>query len=808
MTDHPNDPYRTADGRPIAPGSQAGQAIKRRLAEEAAAAASKAKGATAQPSPQATPFEHAQPSELAKPHAPSGTPDETIAGLFVSNGAEPQPEPQASAGSTGGSTGPAPGGSTTRAKTDSVGSAEDEEALIRAAAEADYHLAVALKAAELGYLILACDRHGAPIFLGEEGRKGTRDPLTLVKWQRANRRLNFHLAMDPAHEAVEIGDGAKLANLMRQKRAKTLASGIQIRRGEAIITLFERDADRQRLPTRRNLVPGISVYGQYGSVPLPGAEFDDGTCYEFVEGRDFTARPDAPLMPEWLRDFILDHLNPKKEDEAAPENLKAFIRFLEKAKLPAANEKPDRIIKGLVRRALQLNIESAAAIPLILEHWNTRLKHAMAVEELTALAKRFYAEEGNTNRKTTTTAGAPPFTFTFKGGQQIPESSYANTRIGIHALELGAAYNAFTGYVEITAPSLPWSGNHGHIMDDNIYVLLRNALIDHFKLDANKSFIFDAVIGEGLQNRFHPVQRYLEAGKWDGEKRLDTWLIKCFGARDTPYVRAVSRKVLIGAVARAMNPGCKYDYVLVLEGVQGKEKSAAVGRLAPDSSWYSSSVPRNLDKADAVAMIQGKWIVELPELERLAMPHLEELKNYLVRQTDRARFAYARVMQDYPRSCIFIATTNRHGILVDHTGNRRYWPVAIRTVQPALVAKMRDQLWAEAVTAHLVGELPMLSPELEIVAAEEQEKRYTRTTWEDRLREHVDGKTPIDRVSAVHLLTNVLNIPSERQTQRHSSELREIMQSRLGWSYKSSIRFEDDKITSGYVRGDAEDLID
>jgi predicted P-loop ATPase len=54
---------------------------------------------------------------------------------------------------------------------------------------------------------------------------------------------------------------------------------------------------------------------------------------------------------------------------------------------------------------------------------------------------------------------------------------------------------------------------------------------------------------------------YLDGLQWDGQKRLDTWVIRYLGAEDTPLNRAFGRKMLVAAVRRARQPGCKFDYV-------------------------------------------------------------------------------------------------------------------------------------------------------------------------------------------------------------------------------------------------------
>jgi predicted P-loop ATPase len=69
-----------------------------------------------------------------------------------------------------------------------------------------------------------------------------------------------------------------------------------------------------------------------------------------------------------------------------------------------------------------------------------------------------------------------------------------------------------------------------------------------------------------MQDSDKAVTAYLASLKWDGKPRLDRWLIDCAGAEDTAYVRTVSRGMLLAAVRRARNPGCRFDQMPILEG--------------------------------------------------------------------------------------------------------------------------------------------------------------------------------------------------------------------------------------------------
>ena len=89
--------------------------------------------------------------------------------------------------------------------------------------------------------------------------------------------------------------------------------------------------------------------------------------------------------------------------------------------------------------------------------------------------------------------------------------------------------------------------------------------------------------------RIPPSAGLLNSLHWDGKNRLETWLHVYLGAPDTEYTAGIGRMFLIAMVARICAPGCKADYMLILEGEQGLGKSTACAVLA--GSWYRTTCP-------------------------------------------------------------------------------------------------------------------------------------------------------------------------------------------------------------------------
>jgi hypothetical protein len=296
------------------------------------------------------------------------------------------------------------------------------------------------------------------------------------------------------------------------------------------------------------------------------------------------------------------------------------------------------------------------------------------------------------------------------------------------------------------------------------------------------------------RNRFHPVKNYLDGLEWDGVERIDEWLIAHAGAPDTPFVRAVSRIVLIAAVRRIRRPGCKFDEMLVLESPEGKNKSTAFAVLASDE-WFSDDAPLNAAAREVIERIRGRWIVECADLSGMTRAEIEDLKAFLSRREDAAALKYDPETTKRKRSCIFVGTTNRTSYLISDTGNRRFWPVPITQINIDTLRTDRDQLWAEAAYFEARGESIRLDPSLYDEARAEQEARRIVDPWRDRLESvlaEIEGKMTCDDA------WKIIDKPSGQRTQHDNNRIGAAMRD-LGWDRKK-VKIGG-KHCWGYARG-------
>lgn len=285
------------------------------------------------------------------------------------------------------------------------------------------------------------------------------------------------------------------------------------------------------------------------------------------------------------------------------------------------------------------------------------------------------------------------------------------------------------------------------------------------------TMIAEAVQAVAALNAHNPLKEHLNGLKWDGEPRLNGWLIDYLGAgafpgpKDKPEkiaadartnqcVMMAGRMWLIAAVARVFNPGCKFDQVLILEGQQGLGKSSALGIIGGE--WFMDT-PIPLGDKEGLEMIQGVWIVEMAELDSFNKAESTTAKSFFSRSKDRFRLPYGHRTVMFSRSCIFAGTTNQSEYFSDKTGNRRYWPVMCRDYDRAALVGVRDQLLAEAVHRYKAGERFWPNREEEELFRGEQDQREKIDPWLEKIESWM-GSLVKDWVTVSEILGDCLKI--------------------------------------------------
>jgi predicted P-loop ATPase len=333
-----------------------------------------------------------------------------------------------------------------------------------------------------------------------------------------------------------------------------------------------------------------------------------------------------------------------------------------------------------------------------------------------------------------------------KQGTKPPNLLSLVTHIKVTPVWNGALrFNLFTENYEVCPPFPPQSGPKelSRPLADPLDVLRATM---YFQANgfpkANKAVVFDALATVAHENSYHPVRDYLNSLQWDRTSRVSRLFQHYFKAKlpddgdqteldhHVSYLEHTSTSFMVSAVARVMRPGCQSDHVpVVVSHSQGMQKSTAIRKLCPDESWFTDNISADLIDRDTKESLRGMWLIELSEV-----PHLrretERVKVFFSTRVDRYRAAYGRATQNHPRQCVFFGSSNDLEF-VDPTGNRRFWPfLNDGLIDTAAIEHDRDQLWAEAVELYRQGVRWWLAPNIEKLAAEQQDAFAEDDIWD------------------------------------------------------------------------------
>jgi hypothetical protein len=304
-------------------------------------------------------------------------------------------------------------------------------------------------------------------------------------------------------------------------------------------------------------------------------------------------------------------------------------------------------------------------------------------------------EVAHTTGTTTQSARTMPRSWELTKGGARKSNSYINTVLALVELGIRFRHDVFHDKKIVEGDAIE---NLGAELSDPACRAIRDLIIARFAFDPGIANVQQAAERACEASRFDPVCDYLDALQWDGQLRLDRLLVDYLGAEDTPFNRAIGRKMLVAMVRRARQPGCKFDTMPVIEGVQGTGKSSALRILAGEEN-FSDQPLLHLDPRAQQEALKGKWLDESSELAGLRRADVEMVKAFLSKTSDDGRPAYGRYRCEQLRRCIFVGTTNDSTYLRDTTGNRRFWPVRTGRIDLDALQRDRDQLFAEAAVA-------------------------------------------------------------------------------------------------------------
>ena len=240
---------------------------------------------------------------------------------------------------------------------------------------------------------------------------------------------------------------------------------------------------------------------------------------------------------------------------------------------------------------------------------------------------------------------------------------------------------------------------------------------------------------------------------------------------------------MTGIRKRILNPGCKFDHMVIIEGGQGIYKSELLKILGGDH--YAALSIEVSDKALMENMC-GKWFIEFDEMSGWGVQDVERVKSLITRTIDRRRPPYGLQSTDFKRQCVLAGTLNpkkNNEYLRDDTGNRRFWPIVCNTerINIEWVKENRDQLFAEAKVCCDRGDSLWLDGEGENeIAVQVQNERLQTDTWGEIIRERLKFEMGSE-ISMGKILTDYLGMKPERITKAFETRVGIIMGKIEAW---------------------------
>lgn len=313
-------------------------------------------------------------------------------------------------------------------------------------------------------------------------------------------------------------------------------------------------------------------------------------------------------------------------------------------------------------------------------------------------------------------------------------------------------YNEFSGHIHLLKNS-PWIDREAGQWEDSFESALQSYIEKYYDVVFDGTKLHNAVVNVSRRNVFNPVKERIEEQQWDNNPRVETFFIDLLGVEDNLYSREVTKRWIVGSVARIYNPGVKFELVPILSGKQGIGKSTA-SSLLYTADYFSDTLESLGENKDDYLQLRNNVILELGELASLGKTKITKAKNFISGRHDDIRLPYERNTVKWARHCVFIGTTNDGEYLKDLTGERRFYPLPCKNEPKLNVFKTDDQYFlqvlAEAKVLFDEGQAIYFDKgkELDVEVLELASQYQEEAKVEDPIREliikYLDMRVPAD----------------------------------------------------------------
>ena len=336
--------------------------------------------------------------------------------------------------------------------------------------------------------------------------------------------------------------------------------------------------------------------------------------------------------------------------------------------------------------------------------------------------------------------------------------------------------NELTGAIEYTDAD----GRHIALQGNDLDLMTTKLACEHGVFIREPS-IKSAIQYAAQKNSYCPIRRYLDHCSAHAKPHADWDRIgEVFLGNSHNIATLAMQRMLIGAVARAYNPGCSMSWLPILVGAQGVGKSMFSRNLVPKDLFAEVSTPLDTLMKEQYRLHMA-WLLELPEIDNyFNVRNIENFKNLITSRVDEVRYPYASLPSKLPRRFVMIGTTNRNQFLVDSTGNRRFVPLEIGSgfqVPWERLRDERDSMWAAAVDAYRSGQSYEFDSGEIAAIAEYIQEFGDPDPWMDKISAYVAIRS---EVTAAEVLTNALELDPRSQGRREARRVVDVLQA-IGW---------------------------
>ena len=542
--------------------------------------------------------------------------------------------------------------------------------------------------------------------------------------------------------------------------------------------------------------PDVDFLSEGAFIVGPGTDFETGLPYEVLSGYiDALYIPDLPA--EWLAVCVYRESAYRADDREFNNSRVAqsqFTTYCSTCPPAIAGARGDDTTYKTALAARDLGLDDAFCYRIMAKTYNPRCQPVWDHTNLQAIIEHAYtyakfgaaAQDYSHLLENVTDAAraeldvslaAEGYSWHYSKAGEPLDDNENNTICYLAAPSKGEfkndlwglfRYDAFRDRVEYTCAP-PWynpatalnvSGQVPNTVTEPEIGKLKHFLYQRYGYSADRGTIYRAVDFIARHMSYHPIRSWLNALVWDGVPRLDSWLPAYCGADDTKYTQVIGPKVFLGAVSRIMEPGCKMDYTLILEGEQGSGKSTVCEVMGVRPEWFATMRPE-MDK-DARQVLSQKWIVEFAEIDALSRRESSAVKSYMATAIDTYRPPYGRGPQDFPRQSIFIGTVNPgagYAYLNDDTGGRRFWPVMTGDIDIPGFKRDIGQLYAEAMVRFRRGERRYAKREFDALLRTEVHRRQVVDPFVEALDTYRRKNSTEKQFNIQYLAVNVCEIP-------------------------------------------------